>query len=75
MPPTFSGFYIPPLWIYFLRLCIVTLALHPTSEHGTHNKSHDLSIASNLGGVEQDHVNPDFADLALLLPLNLYGEK
>ena len=57
MPPTFSGFYIPPLWIYLLRLC------------------HDLSIASNPGGVEQDHVNPDFADLALLLPLNLYGEK
>ena len=27
------------------------------------------------GGVGQDHVNPDFADSALLLPLNLYGEK
>ena len=27
------------------------------------------------GGIEQDHVNPDFADSALLLPLNLYGEK
>ena len=26
-------------------------------------------------GVGQDHVNPDFADSALLLPLNLYGEK
>ena len=27
------------------------------------------------GGVGQDHVNTDFADSALLLPLNLYGEK
>ena len=27
------------------------------------------------GGVGQDHVNPNFADSALLLSLNLYGEK
>ena len=27
------------------------------------------------GGVGQDHVNTDFADSALLLPLKLYGEK
>ena len=27
------------------------------------------------GGEGQDHVNPEFADSALLLPLNLYGEK
>ena len=29
----------------------------------------------NPGEVGQDHVNPDFADSALLLPLNLYGER
>ena len=27
------------------------------------------------GGVGQDYVKPDFADSALLLPLNLYGKK
>ena len=27
------------------------------------------------GGIGQDHVNADLADPALLLPLNLYGEK
>ena len=39
--------------------------------------AHDqLRLALHFqGGVGQDHVNPDFADSALLLPLNLYGEK
>ena len=34
-----------------------------------------LTLHTRGGGVGQDHVNPDFADSALLLPLNLYGEK
>ena len=34
-----------------------------------------ISITAQPGGVGQDHVNTDFADSALLLPLNLYGEK
>ena len=44
--------------------------------HNDNNKSRGGGGGGGGGGVVgQDHVNPEFADSALLLPLNLYGEK
>ena len=34
-----------------------------------------MAMPEGGGGGGEHHVNTDFADLALLLPLNMYGEK
>ena len=48
---------------------------HKFPIHTTQNIQPAEIYCTMSGGVGQDHVNPDFADSALLLPLNLYGEK
>ena len=60
-----QAFYTP-------KSCILAQShAHLTYTYCGKGQSH----CENAGGVGQDHVNPDFADSALLLPLNLYGEK
>ena len=41
----------------------------------TYTEDCELVVRLQTGRVGQDHANTDFADSALLLPLNLYGEK
>ena len=64
---------------YFqLVLCweVCPLSECPLSEVSLYSQTSLIRILAVIpGGVGHDHVNPDFADSALLLPLNLYGEK